>query len=178
MITTTTTAEAPARRTSPAYGPAARKDSQIRHGVVAAFWTSLAFVTWLWAAGGGIGDLGSWETGLNSLGRIAGLIAADLLLVQVLLIARIPVLERAFGQDRILRQHRIVGFTSLSLMLAHILLNTWGYAGGLLSAAPRTFWDLATTYPGMLLAVAGAVCLMLVAVTSLRAARRRLRYES
>ena len=99
MITTTTTAEAPARRTSPAYGPAARKDSQIRHGVVAAFWTSLAFVTWLWAAGGGIGDLGSWETGLNSLGCITGLVAADLLLlVQVLLIARVPMLERTMAR--------------------------------------------------------------------------------
>jgi len=61
-------------------------------------------------------------------------------------------------------------------MLAHILLNSWGYSGGLLSGIPRTFWDLATTYPGMLPSVAGAACLMLVAVTSPRAARSRLRY--
>ena len=33
-------------------------------------------------------------------------------------------------------------------------------------------------YPGMLLAVAGTACLVMVVVTSVRAARRRLRYES
>src|SRR5690606_30532020 len=156
----------------------ARFDARVRIAAVAALWASLLFVTYLWVSGGGVQDLGSWETGLNSLGRITGLVASDLLLVQVLLIARIPLLERAFGQDRILRQHRIIGFTSFSLMLAHIILNTWGYAGGALTAIPGTFWDLTTTYPGMLLAVAGTACLVMVVVTSVKAARRRLRYES
>lgn len=156
----------------------ARFDARVRWAAVAGLWGSLLFVTYLWVAGGGIQDLGSWETGLNSVGRITGLVASDLLLVQVLLIARIPLLERAFGQDRILRQHRIIGFTSFSLMLAHIVLNTWGYAGGAIAAIPGTFWDLTTTYPGMLLAVAGTACLVMVVVTSIKAARRRLRYES
>ena len=40
--------------------------------------------------------------------------------------ARVPVLERAFGQDRLARLHRLVGFTSFNLMLAHIVLITWG----------------------------------------------------
>ena len=64
------------------------------------------------------------------LGRLTGLVASDLLLVQVLLMARVPVLERAFGQDRLARRHRVVGFTSFSLMLAHVVLITWGYAAG------------------------------------------------
>ena len=80
----------------------ARFDARVRIAAVAALWASLLFVTYLWVSGGGVQDLGSWETGLNSLGRITGLVASDLLLVQVLLIARIPLLERAFGQDRIL----------------------------------------------------------------------------
>jgi ferredoxin-NADP reductase len=40
------------------------------------------------------------------------------------------------------------------------------------------FWSLITTYPGMLLALAATVALCLVAVTSVRLARRKLRYES
>ena len=40
------------------------------------------------------------------------------------------------------------------------------------------FWDLIVDYPGMLLALAGTVALVLVAVTSIRKARRKLRYES
>ncbi|HEY4570591.1 MAG TPA: oxidoreductase, partial [Kribbella sp.] len=39
-------------------------------------------------------------------------------------------------------------------------------------------WDLIWTYPGMLLATAGTAALIMVVVTSIRAARRRLRYES
>ena len=41
-----------------------------------------------------------------------------------------------------------------------------------------TLWDLTSHYPGMLLAVAGTVALVMVVVTSVKAARRRLRYES
>ena len=75
-------------------------------------------VTYWWAAGGGIQALGTFGTGLTSGGRLTGLLASFLLLVQVVLMARVPVLERAFGQDRLARTHRLVGFTSVNLMLA------------------------------------------------------------
>ena len=92
--------------------------------------------------------------------------------------ARIPVVERAVGQDRLARWHRLAGFTSFTLMLAHIGLISWGDAAGRLAAAPATFWALTLDEPGVLLAVAGTACLVMVVVTSVRAARRRLRYES
>jgi ferredoxin-NADP reductase len=63
-------------------------------------------------------------------------------------------------------------------MVAHIVLITWGYAAGRFRATPATLWQLTVDYPGMLLAVAGTVCLVMVVVTSVRAARARLRYES
>lgn len=157
---------------------AAQFDAAVRRVSTVFVWSSLALVGYWWAADGGIRDLTEFDAALNSLGRITGLVASDLLLIQVLLIARIPVLERAFGQDRITVLHRIIGLTSFSLMVAHIILNTWGYAGGAVSGIPSTFWDLTVNYPGMLLAVAGTVCLVLVVIASLRVARRRLRYES
>lgn len=159
-------------------GRRARFDAAIRVAAGSALWLSLLVVTYWWVAGRGIQAMNGWESGLTSLGRLAGLFASDLLLVQVLLIARIPVLEHAFGQDRALRIHRIVGFTSFNLMLAHLVLITWGYAAGRVTALPSTFWDLITNYPGVLLALAGTACLVLTVVTSVRAARRRLRYES
>ena len=63
-------------------------------------------------------------------------------------------------------------------MLAHVGTITLGYAAGSLTDVPSTFWDLTVNYPGMLLALAGTACLVMVSVTSIRAARRRLRYES
>lgn len=92
--------------------------------------------------------------------------------------ARVPLLERAFGQDRLAHVHRLVGLTSFDLVVAHVVLITWGYADGRLTGVPHTFWTLTVDYPGMLLAVGGTAALVMVVVTSVRAARRRLRYES
>jgi predicted ferric reductase len=159
-------------------GVRARRDAATRLAAGSALWLSLLLVTWWWVTGGGIGDLGGWATGLQSVGRITGLTSAVLLLAQVVLMARVPVLERAFGQDELARIHRLVGFTSFNLMLAHLVTITWGYAGGSLTSTPRTLWDLVVNYPGMLLATAATLCLVMVVVTSIKAARRRLRYES
>jgi ferredoxin-NADP reductase len=71
------------------------------------------------------------------------------------------VLEHAVGQDRLARVHRLVGFTSFTLMIAHIGLITWGYAAGELTRTPGELWQLTVDYPGMLLAVAGTAGLTL-----------------
>ncbi|TDO59050.1 putative ferric reductase [Kribbella sp. VKM Ac-2571] len=155
-----------------------RHDSAVRLGAVAALWLGLLLTTYWWVTDGGIQELGGWATGLRSMGRLTGLAAAVLLLAQVVLMARVPMLEAAFGQDRLARIHRVTGFTSFNLMLAHLVTITWGYAAGELRRTPATLWDLTVDYPGMLLAVGGTVCLCLSVLTSIRAARKRIRYES
>ena len=144
----------------------------------AAFWVVLLWVTALWVANGGVQDLGSVAGALTSTGRLTGLIASALLLVQVFLMARVPWFEQAWGQDELARTHRLVGFTSFNLLWAHIVLITLGYAAGTPTGIWGTLVDLVLHYPGMLLATAGTVALCLVVVTSVRRARRRLRYES
>jgi ferredoxin-NADP reductase/DMSO/TMAO reductase YedYZ heme-binding membrane subunit len=146
-------------------------------GVVAGL--SLLAVTALWVADRGVQDLtaGRWPAA-GSAGRLTALFSADLMLIQVALMARIPLVERAFGQDRLARWHRIVGFTSSHLMLAHIVLTTLAYAGPQRVNVVAQFWEMVVDYPGMVLATASVVLLVAVVVTSVRAARRRLRYES
>jgi predicted ferric reductase len=141
-------------------------------------WLSLLFVVALWVAGRGLQQMSGAAGLLTSTGRLTGLVAADLLLVQLLLMARIPWVERSYGQDELARRHRLVGFTSFTLTLAHIGLISLGYAASDRSGLVAEVWDLVTSYPGMLLAAAGTAALVLVAVTSMKAARRRLRYES
>ena len=98
-----------------------------RRGVAAGL--SLLVVTALWVSNGGVQELlGGGAGAVSSLGRLTGLVASDLLLLQVLLMARVPLVERAFGQDRLARWHRWTGFTSFHLMVAHIVLITLGYA--------------------------------------------------
>ncbi|MBV8995353.1 MAG: ferric reductase-like transmembrane domain-containing protein, partial [Pseudonocardiales bacterium] len=137
---------------------------------------SLVVVAGLWVVGGGLPALGTAP--LTSLGRLTGLVASDLLLVQVLLMARIPFVERSFGQDALARGHRTAGFTSFWLMIAHIVLITLGYAAAASSGPLDEAWQLVTTAPGMLLAAAGTAALVAVVALSVLAARRRLRYES
>ena len=163
---------------TPPLGRRARTDAALRLGAAALFWIGLLLPTYWWVADGGLRDLTGWASGLMSVGRETGLVASVLLLAQVLLMTRLPVLEGAFGQDRLARIHRVVGFTSFNLMLAHIVLITWGYAAGELSRTPATLWDLLTQYPGLLLSLGGTACLFLVVGTSIKAARRTLRYES
>jgi ferredoxin-NADP reductase/DMSO/TMAO reductase YedYZ heme-binding membrane subunit len=138
----------------------------------------MLLVVALWESGGGVQELAQAGTGLASIGRLTGLVGSDLLLVQVLLMARIPLVERSFGQDELTRRHRWVGFWSLSLIVVHIVAITLGYAAN----APKGLWgtmvDFVVNYPGMLLGVAGTMALFGVTFTSIRAARRRLRYES
>lgn len=142
------------------------------------FWILLLALTGLWVLGGGVTELDGAAGWLNSTGRLTGLIASALLLIQVFLMARVPFFEKAWGQDELARTHRIVGFTSFNLMIAHIVLITLGYAAGSATGVWGTIVDLVLNYPGMLLAVAGTVALIMVVVTSVKKARRKLRYES
>lgn len=104
--------------------------------------------------------------------------AANLLLYQVLLMARVPLFERGFGRDGITRMHRFVGFWSFWLMGAHIALLAAGYAMAAGINPLVQLWSFIWDYPGMLLATAGTLLILLVVVTSIRRARRRLRSES
>ena len=138
----------------------------------------LLVVVALWVAGGGVQGLGSLAGALTSTGRLTGLVASALLLIQVFLMARVPWIEQAWGQDELARVHRLVGFTSFTLLMAHIVLITLGYAAASTAGLWGTIVDLVLNYPGMLLAVAGTAALVMVVVTSVKKARRRMRYES
>ncbi len=179
------TASADARGSAAARGGRSRRARRRRplpqwwrDASAAALWVLLLAVTALWVEGGGVQELGSVAGLLTSTGRLTGLVASALLLVQVFLMARVPWVEQAWGQDELARTHRLVGFTSFTLMLGHIILITLGYAAGSALGLWGTIVDLVVDYPGMLLAVAGTAALVMVVVTSVKKARRRLRYES
>src|SRR6476659_3610371 len=81
----------------------------------------------------------------TALGRLAGLLAAYAMVVVVLLVARVPPLERAIGQDRLVRWHRTLGPWPLYLLLAHAVLITVGYARQAHSGVLHEFGQLLLT---------------------------------
>jgi predicted ferric reductase len=98
--------------------------------------------------------------------------------VVVLLVARVPPLERAIGQDRLVAWHRKLGPWPLYLLLAHTVLITVGYARQAKTGVLHQLGQLLWTYPGILAAAVGAILLFAAGITSYRLARRRMAYET
>jgi predicted ferric reductase len=165
-------------RHSQAYQAAVRSPQWWRDAAGLLTWLSLLIVVALWLSNRGLQNLAGAGSGMTSLGRLAGLLSADLLLIQVLLMARIPFVERSYGQDELARRHRLVGFASFNLLLAHVVLIVLGYAATDRTGILHTTWSMITTYPGMLLATAATALLVMVVATSIKIARAKLRYES
>jgi predicted ferric reductase len=115
---------------------------------------------------------------LTAAGRLAGFTGAYLMLIMVVLVARLPWLETSVGQDRLVRWHRRVGPWSFGLIAAHVVLITLGYAQAAKVGVLRQLWVFVTSYPDLLAAIAGFGLLVMAGVTSIRFARRRLRYET
>jgi predicted ferric reductase len=114
----------------------------------------------------------------TALGRLTGLLAAYAMIVVVLLVARVPPLERAIGQDRLVSWHRKLGPWPLYLLLAHAVLITVGYARQAHDGVLHQLGTLLLTYPGVLAAAAGSVLLFAAGITSYRLARKRMAYET
>jgi predicted ferric reductase len=139
---------------------------------------NLAVIIVLWLGGGGVSDVYSFADALSSGGRIAALWGAYLSLVAVLLLARVPVLERAVGFGRLTAWHGYAACGCLVMLLAHVGLTTAGLTVGDRTSLPTEASRLISEYPGVITATAGTLLLVVVAAMSARPVRRRLRYES
>lgn len=124
---------------------------------------------------GSLAAPGGW---LIAGGRLAGFSGAYLILVMLVLIARLPWLERAVGQDRLLRWHGYIGRWTLVLITTHVVLITLGYAELAKVGALRQLWIFITSYPDLLAAIVGFCLLIMAGITSVRIARRHLKYET
>ncbi|MBB5153846.1 ferredoxin reductase family protein [Saccharopolyspora phatthalungensis] len=132
----------------------------------------------LFVLGGEVGVLTGPQGLVLALGRLTGLGGALALVLQLVLIARVPWLERRLGMDRLTSWHRWTGTWVLWLVSAHVVLITVGYAEQDRSPVLSEFGSLVSETGDLLLAAAGAALLVVVGVTSARAARRRMRYET
>jgi predicted ferric reductase len=115
----------------------------------------------MWIRHGGPDMLTGASGDLTAAGELTALLGTYAALVQLLLMSR-----------------SLLGFSCVVLICGHVVLTTTGYALGDGSGVASELWTLLTMYPWMLMAAGGTACLLMVAVTSVRAARRMLRYET
>ncbi|MFS2075763.1 ferric reductase-like transmembrane domain-containing protein [Curtobacterium sp. CT11-133] len=140
-------------------------------------WVSAAVAVMLWLVSPGshtVVGIGGW---LTDAGIVAGLVATDLVLVMLVLAARVPLIDRTFGQDNAIAVHRSLGKPVLYLLLAHGALLTLGY-GASAGTGPIAETIALFSTPDMPLAYLGLGLFVAVVVSSLVAVRRRLPYEA
>ena len=104
--------------TRPAASPAARA----RAVLLAAVLANLAVVEVLFVAAG------PGRNTLLSVGRWFGLHVAFVMMVQLVLVARLPWLDRRIGMDRLTAWHRWVGFSLLWTVVLHGTFIVLGFA--------------------------------------------------
>lgn len=168
--------EEPSQGFVPGTGQLARK--AFGWALVLLVLSGAAIILNLWLTGGGVSAVKDPATLFTSIGRITGLFGSYLLLIQILLLARLPFVQWVVPFDRLTLIHRLNGKICLYLILAHVLFITIGYAGIDRVSIPSEVRSLLTLYPGMVTAVIGTLLISLVVVTSIVIVRRRLRYET
>lgn len=158
--------------------PVARRPGRPAPAVVALglAWAGAAAVLALWwhDTGAVVGPA-DWLLGA---GRIAGMLCGYACALLIGLMARIPALENGVGSDRVARWHAMAGRYTVCLLVVHITLILWGYAVQAHRPVVGESVTVVLTYPDMLIGTIGGVLLLTVGAVSVRAARRRMRYET
>jgi predicted ferric reductase len=139
-------------------------------------WGGAAAVMALWWQNTAIVRMSTAEW-LIGAGRITGLLGGYMIAIVVLLMARVPALERRVGSDRVARWHAMSGRYSVSLIVVHVVLTIWGYSvqGG--TPLVEQTVTVVVDFPEMIKATIGTGLLLFIGFVSAGAVRRRMRYE-
>ncbi|MFM6980108.1 MAG: ferric reductase-like transmembrane domain-containing protein [Micrococcales bacterium] len=158
-----------------------RKLIRIKRGqdfIEALAWLSVVAVAAMFLIDGGVQNIKDAASLWSAISRLTALVATDLLLIHMLLIARVPWIDRLYGHDRATGAHKKLGKPILYLVVAHFIASIVNYA---LVAQTQIFDALVTLVSStndMLIATASLVLMIAVEVTSLNFARRALSYEA
>ncbi|GLZ32849.1 oxidoreductase [Lentzea sp. NBRC 105346] len=163
-----TTMQLPARP-APAGAGGLRQKAVAKTGLYAGLAANVLAVTALYLAVPS-GNL------LIALGRLMGLYGALAMAFQLLLVARLPWLDRRLGMDKLTAWHRWVGFTIFWMLVGHLTFIIFGNAGD--SGPVAELIRQTTELEGILRALVAWVIIMVVGIVSARFARKRMAYET
>ena len=134
--------EAAAARRSPAPRPALAGAALLVAGVGLGATTALTITAETASQLSAPGGLATFA------GNLTGMVGTYLALMMVLLVSRIPFIERVLGQDGLLRWHRRLAPWPISLLVAHAVLITAGYAQAARTGAVARGGHAAQFLPG------------------------------
>ena len=113
-----------------------------------------------------------------AIGRWMGIVMAFSILIELLLMARIPAIENNFDVDDISQVHRWNGYVLVYSIVAHVVFLTVGYAWQQDNGLIGQFIALNTDFEDVLLATFGSILFFVIAISSVKIARKAVRYET
>jgi len=109
--------------------------------------------------------------------RFTALLGTYLALVSLLMIARIPWVEKSIGYDKLVAKHRRLGPVVLSLIAIHIFSVVLAYSMTDQKSFVEELSALIFDYEWMMQALVAALLMLFVAVSSAKNFRKKLKYE-
>lgn len=141
-------------------------------------YTSLLVVTAMFLIDGGLTNLNDWPSVLDAISRLTALLGTDLLLIHLLLVARVPWIDKYYGHDKATIAHKKLGKPVLYFVVAHFLASLISFSISEGKDLIATWWWFITDIEDMLTATLALLLMVLVVVTSLNFARRKMSYEA
>jgi predicted ferric reductase len=123
-------------------------------------------------------DISSVYSSISTISRVCALIGTYFALVGIMLVARIPWVERGMGHDRLVTWHRKLGPYALFLIGFHVLFVIFGYAGQFHVPLAVQLWRILHQYLWMWAALAGFIFMMAAGISSYKKARAKMSYET
>ena len=140
-------------------------------------WATVVLVAGMFLLDGGAARFGTLIDSLGSISRLTALVGTDLLLIHTLLVARVPWLDKLYGHDKVTIAHKKLGKPILYIITAHFLASLIQYAIMNKQSVVAEFLYLFTKVQDMWSATIGLALMILVVITSINAARKKLSYE-
>jgi predicted ferric reductase len=123
-------------------------------------------------------DYGDAYQVMALISRFCALIGTYLALAGILLVARIPWVEKGVGHDRLVIWHRKLAPYSLFLVGFHVFFVILGIAGIEQVPLYKELWRMVTNYPWVLWGLIGFVLMLAAGITSYKKARAKMTYET
>jgi predicted ferric reductase len=139
-------------------------------------------ISGMWVRHGGAALFVDPIGAIAAIGQLTALYGTLLALVGILLMSRAPWIDQVVGSDEAARLHRLAGFASVWLLVAHALASTAALVSVDSIATPGQILegivDFTLHQDGGLAATVAIGLFILVALVSIRAARSLLAYET
>ncbi len=148
-----------------------------RRLLILSFWAGLVVTIAVWWFGTPAGSVDSAAAALGEVGRVTGMLAGYLLLVQILLMTRMAWLDRTVSANELLRLHRDLGVMLTLAVLVHAATLVVSYSMMDGSSLWGETVTVLSTFPDMISAFVATGLLVGIALLTLRAVRALIPYE-